>query len=179
MSDRSLADEQLQTARLSLRRPTQADIDAIFTIHSDPRTCLHNPSDALTRHEQAQQLYQRWDDQWQHCGYGYWVVRHHGAALQLGFCGIKPMQLHGIDVLNLFYRFATSAWGQGLASEAATAVTTWASRQLPDLPLIARVRPANIASQRVAIRAGLTRAAHLDATGDDGFEWIFAANLPD
>ncbi|MET9968566.1 GNAT family N-acetyltransferase [Streptomyces sp. NPDC006356] len=46
-------------------------------------------------------------------------------------------------ILNLFYRFATSAWGQGFAAEAATEVTAWASRHVPDLPLIARVRPAN------------------------------------
>lgn len=89
------------------------------------------------------------------------------------------MGLHGMRVLNLFYRFDTSAWGQGLASEAAAAIATWASRRVPDLPLIARVRPANVASQRVAIRAGPTRAEHLDATGDDGLDWIFAVNLPD
>ena len=28
-----------------------------------------------------------------------------------------------------------------------------------------------------AIRAGLTRAEHLDTTGYDGLDWIFAANL--
>jgi ribosomal-protein-alanine N-acetyltransferase len=179
MTDRSLADEELQTARLSLRRPTAADIDAIHVIHSDPLTCLHNPSDALARHDEAEELYQRWNDQWQRCGYGYWVVRRHGSPLQLGFCGVKPMELSDMKVLNLFYRFDSAAWGQGLASEAATAVATWASRQVPHLPLIARVRPANVASQRVAIRAGLTRAEHLDGTGYDGFDWIFATNLPD
>ncbi len=170
---------ELRTARLSLRRPTTGDIDAIFAIHSDPRTCLHNPSDRLTQREEAEELYRRWNDQWQRCGYGYWVVRRHGAAVQLGFCGIKPMELNGMKVLNLFYRFAPSAWGQGLGGEAATAVAAWASRQVPGLPLIARVRPSNIASQRVAVRAGLTRAEHLDTSGDDGLDWIFAANLPD
>jgi ribosomal-protein-alanine N-acetyltransferase len=98
--------------------------------------------------------------------------------MRLGFCGVKPMELDGMKVLNLFYRFDPSAWGQGFASEAATAVAAWASRQVPDLPLIARVRPANVASQRVAIRAGLIRAEHLDTPGDDGVDWIFAANLP-
>ncbi|MEU9883993.1 GNAT family N-acetyltransferase [Sphaerisporangium sp. NPDC051011] len=178
MSDRSLTAEELQTARLSLRRPTEADIDAIFAIHRDPETCLHNPSDALASLNEAEELYQRWNDQWQQCGYGYWVVRRHDCALQLGFCGIKPMELHGMKVLNLFYRFATSAWGQGFAGDAATAVTTWASQRVPVLPLIARVRPANIASQRVAVRAGLTRAQHLDGTGYDGLDWIYAAKLP-
>ena len=179
MGDRSGSGEELQTARLSLRRPTAADIDAIFEIHSDPRACLHNPSDRLTQREAAEELYQRWHDQWERYGYGYWVVRCHGSAAQLGFCGVKPMELGGMKILNLFYRFSPSAWGQGLAGESATAVAAWASRRAPDLPLIARVRPANVASQRVAIRAGLTRAEHLDATGYDGVDWIFAANLPD
>ncbi|AMW15329.1 acetyltransferase [Streptomyces qaidamensis] len=178
MSDRSPAGEQLHTPRLSLQRPTEADIDAILAIHRDPETCLHNPSDALTRLDEAGELYRRWNDQWQRCGYGYWVVRRHGSPQQLGFCGIKPMELQGMKVLNLFYRFATSAWGQGFAGEAATAVATWALRYVPDLPLIARVRPNNIASQRVAVRAGLTRAEHLDGTGYDGFDWIYAARLP-
>lgn len=175
VNEQSLTHEELQTARLSLRRPTEADIDAILAIHSDPGTCLHNPSDALSRLDEAEALYRRWNDQWHSYGYGYWVVRRHRSALQLGFCGIKPMELHGRKVLNLFYRFATSTWGQGFAGEAATAVTAWASRHAPDIPLIARVRPANVASQRVAARAGLTRAEHLDSIGCDGLDWIYAA----
>ncbi|MZF89835.1 GNAT family N-acetyltransferase [Streptomyces sp. SID5643] len=175
MNDRSPEAVELKTARLLLRRPTTADVDAIFAVHRDPQTCIHNPSDALARPEEAEALYRRWDDQWQRHGYGYWVVRRQGSAQQLGFCGIKPMELHGAPVLNLFYRFATSAWGQGFAGEAAGAVATWASRHLPDLPLIARVRPANVASQRVATRAGLSRAQHLDTEGYDGFDWIYLA----
>jgi ribosomal-protein-alanine N-acetyltransferase len=178
VSDGSHGGEELLTARLSLRRPTAADIDAIFEIQGDPRACLHNPSDRLTRREEAQGLYQRWNEQWERYGYGYWVVRRRGSDLQLGFCGIKPMELNGLKTLNLFYRFAPSGWGQGFASEAASAVAAWAARRVPDLPLIARVRPGNVASQRVAIRAGLIRAEHLDTTGEDGVDWIFAAHLP-
>lgn len=179
MSDGRRTSEELRTGRLSLRRPTARDIDAIFEIHCDPRACVHNPSDRLTRREEAEGRYQRWNEQWQRYGYGYWVVRRRDSAVQLGFCGIKPMELSGMKILNLFYRFTPAAWGQGLAGEAATAVVAWASRQLPDLPLVARVRPANVASQRVAIRAGLTRAEHLDTTGEDGVDWIFATNLPE
>ncbi|MEU9121579.1 GNAT family N-acetyltransferase [Streptomyces sp. NPDC048506] len=98
-----------------------------------------------------------------------------GPGEPLGFCGIKPMELHGMPVLNLFYRFATSAWGQGFAGEAAGAVTAWAARWVPDVPLIARVRPADLASQRVAVRAGLIRAEHLYGEGYDGFDLIYAA----
>jgi RimJ/RimL family protein N-acetyltransferase len=79
-------------------------------------------------------------------------------------------------ILNLFYRFAPSSWGNGFASEAATAVVQWAAARQPLLPVIARVRPDNIASQRVAARAGLVRAEHLDGPGFDGFDWIFASD---
>jgi [ribosomal protein S5]-alanine N-acetyltransferase len=178
VSDGRRAGGELLTARLLLRRPTEADIDAIFEIQGDPRACFHNPSDRLSQREGAEELYRRWDEQWERCGYGYWVVRRLGSDVPLGFCGVKPMELNGMKVLNLFYRFSPSAWGQGLASETAIAVAGWALRAVPDLPLIARVRPGNVASQRVAIRAGLIRAEHLDTTGDDGVDWIFAANRP-
>lgn len=80
-----------------------------------------------------------------------------------------------MKVLNLFYRFAVTAWGHGYAREAAAAVIAWVSRHVPDLPLVARIRPANVASQHVAISVGLTRAEHLDGTGYDGPEWIYTA----
>jgi RimJ/RimL family protein N-acetyltransferase len=71
-------------------------------------------------------------------------------------------------VSNLFYRLDPCAWGQGVGSEAAMAVVEWSPRLHPGCPVIARVRPANHASARVALKAGLARAAELDSLGDDG-----------
>ncbi|MEU9040422.1 MULTISPECIES: GNAT family N-acetyltransferase [unclassified Kitasatospora] len=164
---------ELTTLRLSLRRPSEADTDAILAVHSDPAACLHNPSDALATRAEAEELYGRWDALWEHRGFGYWTVRELDSPTVLGFCGVKPMELAGLPVLNLFYRFAPAAWGRGLASEAATAVVAWSGAAVPDLPLIARIRPANLASQRVALRAGLRRAEHLDGEGCDGFDWLY------
>jgi hypothetical protein len=83
------------------------------------------------------------------------------------------MQLNESDVVNLFYRFDPAVWGCGLASETASAVTGWAAQNIPGRALIARIRPQNVASQRVAIHAGLARAEHLDSLGEDGVDWIF------
>ncbi|MET8867794.1 GNAT family N-acetyltransferase [Nonomuraea sp. NPDC004580] len=170
--------EELLTARLSLRPPVPDDVDAIFAVHSDPATCLHNPSDALSGRAEAVELFKRWDAHWHRYGYGYWVVRRRDADHPLGFCGTKLMELGGMAVLNLFYRFEAASWGHGVASEAVTAVVEWVTERVPDLPVIARVRPANTASQRVATRAGLARAGHLDVPGEDGLDWIYAKNLP-
>jgi ribosomal-protein-alanine N-acetyltransferase len=168
-------DQEMLTARLSLRRPTQEDVGAIFAIHSDPQVCVHNPSDALVTPAEAAKLFERWNDHWNRFGFGYWVVRRRDSDRQLGFCGLKVMQFRERRVLNLFYRFDPATWGNGLASEAATAVVESATEQFPRCPLIARVRPENIASQRVAVRAGLIRAEHLDGPGYDGFDWIFVS----
>jgi RimJ/RimL family protein N-acetyltransferase len=158
------------TARLELRRPAEADADAILRIHRDPLACEHNPSDMITVRPEAVDRCRRWRAHWQRHGFGYWVVRRRGAERVIGFCGLKLMRLHDAPVLNLFYRLEPAAWGAGLASEAAAAVVEAAPA---GRPVIARVRPGNVASARVAVRAGLHRAEHLDTEGADGLDWIF------
>jgi [ribosomal protein S5]-alanine N-acetyltransferase len=168
---------ELLTTRLSLRRPTPADTATIYRIHTDPRACAHNPADLITTRADAGDRYRRWDEHWQQHGFGYWVVHARPAGRpSLGFCGLKRMLLSGRDVLNLFYRLDAAAWGHGVATESATAVTGWAAAHLPHHPLIARVRPGNIASATVATRAGLHRTPHLDAPGEDGPDHLYAKN---
>ncbi|WET82811.1 GNAT family N-acetyltransferase [Amycolatopsis sp. QT-25] len=167
--------EELRTARLLLRRPGPEDLDAIFALHTDPEACAHNPSDLLETRKDAELLLLRWSHQWNRYGFGYWTVRPHGSAETLGFCGVKIVGFRHRAVLNLFYRFFPSSWGAGYAGEAATAVVGWARVHRPDDLVIARVRPENVASQRVALRAGLVRAAHLDSPGDDGTDWFYVS----
>jgi RimJ/RimL family protein N-acetyltransferase len=154
-----------------LRRPESGDAAAVFAVHADPRACAHNPADALATMAEAEELLGRWQEHWQRHGFGYWVVRRRGARPVLGFCGLKVMTLRGEPVLNLFYRFDPACWGDGVATEAAGAVVRWAAPL--GQPVVARVRPANVASQRVAVRAGLTRAEHLDEDGEDGPDWLY------
>ncbi len=175
MTDRAF-DEELRTERLTLRRPVAADIDAIFAVHHDPRTLIHNPSDAIATVGEAAARFARWDEHWQRFGVGYWVVRHRDASPQLGFCGLKVMRLRGREVLNLFYRFDPATWGHGLASEAVAVVVGAAVECSPSRPVIARVRPENVASLHVAAKVGLAHAEHLDEVGSDGLDWILVSH---
>jgi ribosomal-protein-alanine N-acetyltransferase len=163
----------LRTSRLVLRRPVPADVDAVWRIHRDPRAWAHNPGDAIETRGEAEERLAAWEAHWERYAFGYWAIRWAGRVdgEALGFCGIKRMELHGRPVLNLFYRLDPAAWGDGIATEAATAVVQWADR---NEMLIARVRPENAASITVAQRAGLRRAPDLDTVGEDGLDWIFA-----
>jgi RimJ/RimL family protein N-acetyltransferase len=179
MGDDQLGHEELLTTRLSLRRPTPAAIDAIYRIHHDPAACAHNPADMLTTPADAEDRYHRWEQHWHQHGFGYWVVHPRKVDGQrdiLGFCGLKLMRLQDREILNLFYRLDPAVWGNGIATEAATAVVNWATTHLPDRPVVARVRPDNVASATVAERTGLRRDAHLDTAGEDGLDWIFVKN---
>jgi RimJ/RimL family protein N-acetyltransferase len=164
---------KISTARLTLTLPLHTDIDAIHAIIGDPRATVHNPSDLLTSREQAVQLFTHWKEQWRTRGLGYLVIRRHGEKEPLGFCGVKVVRFRDAEVLNLYYRLAPSAWGDGIASEAAAAVVTWAKTQEPTKVIIARVRPENTASARVATKAGLHRAPDLDQEGEDGPDAIY------
>jgi RimJ/RimL family protein N-acetyltransferase len=162
----------VNTARLSLRRPVPADAAAILRIHCDPLACEHNPADMIATPAEAVERCRAWIAHWERHGFGYRVLRRLGSERVIGFCGVKLMRLHEVPVLNLFYRLEPAAWGSGLAGEAVAAVVASVAGQ--QYPVIARVRPGNVASQRVAVRAGLRRAEHLDTVGDDGVDWIFA-----
>ncbi|MCE7079062.1 GNAT family N-acetyltransferase [Streptomyces sp. ST2-7A] len=162
------------TPRLVLRRPVIGDIDTLLALHRDPRACEHNPSDILTDRDAAISRYIEWDRCWRVFGHGYRAVRlldDPGGVI--GFCGLKPSRVAGVPVLNLFYRFLPTHWGRGLGGEAAVASVEWGSARMPRLPITARIRPANVASRRVALRAGLVRTPHADPTGPDGPEELY------
>jgi [ribosomal protein S5]-alanine N-acetyltransferase len=170
--------EELRTGRLSLRRVSIRDLDTIFAITSNPRATSFNPSDAITTTAEAVDLYQRWEEQWNRYGFGYWAVRLiDPPSAVLGFCGLKVMQFQGLTVLNLFYRFDPAAWGLGIASEAAAAAVAWGGAHVPGCMIIARVRPSNHRSQRVALKAGLRRAPRFDGEGFDGLDWVYSSQV--
>lgn len=168
----------LRTRRLLLRRPVADDAQEVLRLHRDPLAIAHNPSDRLTDEAEARDLLGRWIRHWEDRGIGYWVVSQREQPNVLGFCGVKAMTLHGRPVANLLYRLDPDYWGRGVASEAASAAVTRALRHWPDRPVIARIRPDNQASARVAIKSGLIRAPELDTHGEDGTDHIYTTTKP-
>ena len=153
--------DRVETARLVLRRPANDDLDDLHRIHGDPATWEHSPESIHTELAQSEDFLRRWLAHWRAHGFGYWAVEHEGEVV--GFGGLWLMtdwQGRG-DVLNIYYRFAPGAWGKGLASEMVAAALALA----PPLPVVARMRPTNEASTRVAVRAGFERRPELDAGG--------------
>ena len=145
----------IRTERLSLSRPSAADLEPVHAIHADPRTHGWNPNGPHEDLERTRDMFDIIDDQWEQDGYGYWVVRTNATDEVIGTGGLRRIVLDGNAVLNLYYRFTPSAWGHGYATELAIASIALAERDLPGMPVVARVHPDNKRSIAVAERAGM------------------------
>lgn len=165
--------EAVTTARLSLRGPTADDAAFVLALLADPATTAHNPSDALGTPAEARALVDRWQAQWE-AGLGYWIVRLLDEDRPIGVCGAKAAEPEGRPVWNLLWRLAPEARGHGSAREAAAEAVQCALAADASRTVIARVRPENRASARVAAAIGLERRPDLDLVGEDGPDEVWA-----
>ncbi len=93
------------------------------------------------------------------------ILRETGQAVgSAGFTGAPNDQ----GAVLMGYSIYPAFQGRGLASEAATALASWALEQ-PDIERVeATIRPDHTASQRVAARAGLRRTERVEQDPDEG-----------
>ena len=117
-----------------VRQPREADLEALFRIHADPRTNVHWPEGAFKEMEQARKILETMLDERHSYGIGYWAVTPADSDEVIGFSGLRVKPA-----------------GRALAI---------ARERWPERPVVARMRGANLPSQRVALSVGLTRAGH-------------------
>jgi ribosomal-protein-alanine N-acetyltransferase len=153
---------RVHTSRLLLRAVAENDVDASFAIHGDPATYRFHPGGVTRSRAQAAAQLAGWQREWTELGFGFWAVSRAAEEPVIGFGGLTRRVFRKRPVLNTYYRFAPSAWGHGYATEMAGAALGLAQRLLPDMPVIVRTRPENVAARAVAEKLGLTRAPELD-----------------
>ncbi|MDQ2878670.1 MAG: GNAT family N-acetyltransferase [Pseudomonadota bacterium] len=87
----------------------------------------------------------------------FWAIERRADARFLGFCGVRPGRRPMEGEIEIGWRLARDAWGQGYAREAAQASLDWGWAHL-DAPTIAAVTvPANVRSWGLMERLGMTR----------------------
>ncbi len=163
MSTGLMPDAVRRTHRVLLRQPTKDDLAAAFEIHGDPDTNLFNPAGPHRDPSVSEAQLTAWIEHWAEHGFGYWAVEESGVVI--GFSGIQHKDVEGERVLNLYYRYRPSVWGRGLAREVVREALVFAAEQLPDLPVVAIIRPVNVPSLRVAERSGFVRARTISYEG--------------
>lgn len=161
-----MAGGERQTPRLLARKPAPDDralYHAHFTRPEVERWLRPSPLPPFT----AQVLDELVDGDcvhWQNHGFGPWVLIEKETGAFAGRGGLAWTAVEGTAQIELPWSIEPHLHNHGLATEAATAATSWA-RDLGFEQVITLTLPTNIASQRVAEKAGFERAGEVTHAG--------------
>ncbi|MEW5699492.1 GNAT family N-acetyltransferase [Pseudomonas synxantha] len=150
-------------SRLIYRQPQPADVQRLLEIFGDPQTNLFNPAGPMPDLAAAQRLLAHWMEQWTAHGYGWWTIaRKEAPGHIIGFGGIAQLNYLTQRRVNLGYRFAVEAWGQGYATEVGRDALVLAFETLGLPEVFGLVRPDHVASIRVLEKIGMQPVGLLD-----------------
>jgi len=145
----------IETERLSLRRYTLADLDALCEVFSDSYARRFYP-EMLARERVLGWI--EWNlRNYEETGFGLWAMEPRGETRLIGDCGLTYQEVEGRRELEIGYHLHEGERGKGYATEAARACLAYAFREL-DVPLVCSiVAPENTASCAVAGRVHRSR----------------------
>lgn len=146
----------LETERLYLRKLTQSDYNSLCKILQDEETMYAYGGafdDGMVRDWLDRQL-ARYDEY----GFGPWAVVLKETGEMIGQCGLSMQPWHDREMLEIGYLFQRKYWHNGYATEAAKACKEYAFSTLGAEEVCSIIRDTNTASQRVALRNGMTKS---------------------
>lgn len=153
-----MPETEFETARLSLRPFTWADLDELAIIRADPEVMRYIGAGLPHDIEQVRSSLQRKVQIWAQHNFGHWAVRFKGEGKIVGWCGLDF--LDETSEIEIGYGLARQCWGQGIATEAARASLRYAFDQRHLEYIAAVALPANLASQRVMQKIGMKYIRH-------------------
>jgi RimJ/RimL family protein N-acetyltransferase len=144
---------RLETARLVLRGWRQRDFETEAAVSADPDV-MRYLGGPIGGSESWRRMATH-AGHWVLRGYGTWAVERLDTHELVGRVGLWYPE--GWPAVEVGWRLASRAWGQGFATEAARAAVDWAWTALDVPQLISLIHPDNASSMRVAERLGMRR----------------------
>jgi RimJ/RimL family protein N-acetyltransferase len=146
----------LETDRLILRRFTEADVENLVRLDSDPEVLRYinggmpTPRDVI-EHEILPRFLRYYD---RYEGYGFWAAVERTSNEFLGWFCLHPEE-ENEDRVALGYRLRRQAWGKGYATEGALALIRKGFTELGMRRVFAGTYEHNVASRRVMEKVGM------------------------
>lgn len=156
----------IETPRLILRHLTLEDTEALATIYAD--RIVMKFAGGTSSVEETKQFVEKTINRYEQYGYdfGLRATIYKPDNQFIGHCGIKPPN-NKCSELEIGYLLAKEYWGMGLATEAAIAIRDYGFEKTGCNRLIASIDHDNIASQKVALKTGLTYERDINIEGED------------
>jgi RimJ/RimL family protein N-acetyltransferase len=152
----------LTTGRLKLRQWRDADLAPFAALNADPEVMRYFPS-SLTQ-EQSDEFAGSAHDTIERQGWGLWAVEVSDGPPFIGFVGLNRVSFeeHFTPAVEVGWRLARPFWGNGYATEAATAAVSFAFERLDLDEVVSFTSTTNEPSIRVMRRLGMRH----DVAGD-------------
>lgn len=153
----------IETARLRLRPLTDADRAWNAAEHACPIVMEHlgGPQDRAASDLRVDKMIALQAS----LGFSFWVAERRADGERIGLVGLKLFDAEGATLpgaIEIGWRLARAAWGQGYAREAAEATLAFAFERLEVAQVVALTSEANAASWGLMRRLGMTRRRDLD-----------------
>lgn len=146
----------LETQRLLLRHFVISDLDDLFTFYSDPDVIRYIPDAPRTYEETKEEL------EWFLNGHpkfpelGLWATLYKETGQFIGRCGLLPWTIDEQHEVEVAFALSKENWGQGLATEAASALVQYGFENLQLSRLICVIDRDHKGSIHVATKIGMT-----------------------
>lgn len=147
---------ELRTERLVLRIWRDDDLEPFAAMNSDPEVMRFMPK-LLSRDECAARI-QSIREHFREHRFGLWAVEVQCNARFVGFVGLSIPRFEAtfVPCVEVGWRLAREAWGQGFATEAARAAVSFGFDELGLKEILSYTVPTNVRSRRVMERLGMT-----------------------
>jgi len=159
----------LETERLVLRRFTEADLDNLVALDSDPDVMRFINGGTPTSRDDMQNVFLpaflRYRDRIE--GYGFWAAIEKSTGEFLGWFHFRPPEGASPDEPELGYRLRKSAWGKGYGTEGSRALIRKGFIELGVQRVVASTYQDNLGSRRVMEKAGMTLVRTFRMTAEE------------
>ena len=146
----------LRTRRLVLRGWRDEDRPPFAAMNADPVVMEHFPN--ILTSEESDALVDRYMEAWSR-GYGLWAVERQDLQRFIGFVGFSQPGWSApfTPCIEIGWRLSAPSWGNGFATEGATAALAWARDKVafPRNEVVSFTVTANIRSRKVMEKLGL------------------------
>ncbi len=152
----------IETERLVLRQWTESDRDPFAALNADPVVMEHFPA-PLSRAE-SDAFVDRHSAIIDARGWGLWAVDVRASGSFIGFIGLSVPVFDAdfVPCVEIGWRLAADAWGQGYATEGATRVLAHAFDRIGLDDVVSFTAVQNLPSRRVMDKIGLTFRQEFD-----------------
>ncbi|MCI8590216.1 MAG: GNAT family N-acetyltransferase [Clostridiales bacterium] len=148
----------LKTERLYFRELKPADFEPLCQMLKDPVVMV--AYEGAFSDDEVHEWLERQIARYQKWGFGLWAVLLNESDEMIGQCGLTMQPWKEQEVLEIGYLFCRRHWHKGYAIEAARACKQYAFDVLDAYEVCSIIRDTNFASQKVAIRNGMTVVDH-------------------